>query len=311
MRKLVVFILLIGVFAAMVPVSAQDGLSDEEIALIDRALAAGDAQDDLDSYEFIITEERALNMSITVQGQDLLFNEGFTLTTEGYYLYADNVDQVLADSELVFNGLSPDGPVDYTLTTNAVSIDEILFVNAILADGDYPDGDIPDGWITIESAEDIPEVLADFGFDDIFDEDEEDDPIEDREKLITYASQVTLEEDELDDGTPIEVIAILIEGENLAEFYTEILPADSDDPMTQAFYNSEIGGNIIIAIALDGDENVVGTGFFMNMIIDSVDLVGVPDLPEGTTVAMDASFSEISEYANLNGEFPAIEAPIE
>ncbi len=312
MRKLVILILLVGIFAAMVPVNAQDGLSDEEIALIDRAIAAGDALDDLDSYEFNISEARNINMSISVQGQDLLFNQGFALTTNGYYVYVDDVDQVTANSEMIVNSIDPDGAVSYTLTTEAISLDEVLYVNATLVEGEYTDGDIPEGWITIESAEDIPPVLEDFGFDDVFDDGEEEDPIQDREKLISYASSVTAEADELDDGTPIEVISIVIEGENLAEFFTEIFSADSDDdPMTQAFSNSDIQGDILIVVALDEDDTVVGTAFIMNMIIESVDLTGVPDLPEGTTMSMDAVFTEITEYSNLDGDLPALEAPVE
>lgn len=316
MRKMIVLLLVVAVFVIIMPVGAQDGLSDEEIALIDRVLDASDPDEAFDSYQFERGEERVLDMTLSFAGQDIAFNESYEVTTEGYYKYDGAIESGNATSELMVFTSNPDGEVSFSMTADVIGVDEALYVNATVVDGINPADDLGEGWLTITSADEIPVALEDFGFDDFFDDEEEDedDPTEDRELLISLASTVTLEESELENGTPVELITMLIDGDNLLEFFAELSKEDDgDNPFTQAIYTSDVQGEIILIAALDADDNLVGKAILMNMVIESLNLseVDIEGLPADVEIAMTMGNIQYTEYGELGGEFPAIEAPIE
>ena len=313
MRKIIVLMVVVAVFAVMMPVEAQDGLSAEEIALVDRAIAASDAHDELGSYQLSGGEESNLDMSLALQGQEIAFGENYEITTEGYYLYDGEIESISATSELVFNSNGPDGEVNFSITADLIGIGATLYVNAELVDGENPDGGLEEGWLTIESADEIPLALDNFGLDDFFD-DSEDDPAKDRDQIISHASSVTLEKDELDNGTPVEVITVLIDGDNLLDFFAELsADDDSDNPFVDAIFSSDVGGQILLMMALDADDNMVGEAVVMSLVIESLDMsaVELEGLPADVEISLTMDRTKYTEYSALDGEFEAIEAPTE
>lgn len=303
----VIAILLIALVLPASPGLAQNELSKEEIELIDRVFRAVDKADAYSSFTASTTEFYILEMEISFFGQSIEFLESITSNSDGYVVRDDNGEQSSSTVTVSYASRSPQDNINYTVGADVITIDEILYVNASYIQLDTSLPPIEAGWQTYESADDIPTALEELQLDEVFESEE--DGLLNRTAILVSATEVTIESGELSDGTPVDVIQMIVD-ENLVSFLNL---DESDDIFGQILSEAELEGEIVFTASLDADDNVLLTNFSIMVSINDLDLGELEreEFPEGTTLDLSVDSTQIGTISNIDGEYQPIEVPVE
>jgi len=342
MNRVVVKIFSVALVAVMVlgvvgtPVAAQD---DDRQALVDRLIAAAGA---IESYESFVRTESNSQVLTMVIGIPLANVE----QTQYSSVYSEAVSNVISGDSPNVQSFFTIGTEQYssdgseeTETNVAVEgevrvVDNVLYLTADVVEdnGDFP-LQLPDGWVVITTDfanEDLEDLAAfdipEFSFDDLlgflFDDGEEDSLSEalDSENLTEFlalATDISLSQETLDDGTPVDVITATFNA--LEAFQSPVFSSSGlpEDPTTAAFIESLFGdAEFEVSFAIDDQERLIGIYFNIDLAVETDDLSTLIDvaefgLPEGLTMelTMELNFEYSLLYTNINEALTPVEAP--
>jgi hypothetical protein len=305
MRWVIVLVFL-GLLIPTTPLSAQTQLSEEEEALLDRLFAAVDKADTYDSFTATTTEFYIVEMQFSILDKTAEFLKSVTSNSDGYVVRSDDSERSSSTVTVAYVSRSPQDNTRYTIGADVVTVDDILYVNAAYTElGNTALPPIEPNWHVYRSADEIPNVLHELRLDEVFSSDET--TIFDREALRTTASEVTVESGELSDGTPVEVIRVLVV-EDLAS-YLDL----GDDVLGQILTQAELEGEIIFTASLDRDDNVLMTNFSIMVSISELDLgeLELEMFPQGTSFDLTVDTTQIGTISNINADYEDIQVPIE
>jgi hypothetical protein len=284
-----------------------DGLSEDEQALVDRALAAIEASEALTSVEVADDETLTMDLNINMAGQEFAMSQNKHKSTEGYLVRDGETESQSATFLVESSEEGPDGLSSYTLGGEMVFVDGVAYVNAAYEDSEGDVEELAEGWQMISSTEEIPAALSELDLDNLFDE--EDDTLTKFAELTDHATAVELSEDELEDGTPIEVIEITLDKEGFAAFLASTADEEGDEAMMGLFTAEEAESGITLAIALDEEDNLVFVVVTLNYNVEELDAAALDASLEGATLSVNMEGSFIIGFASYNEEMEPIVAP--
>lgn len=313
MTKLSIRVLiLLMVLSMALPIVSQaqddgDGLSEEEIALIDRIVGIDALVDEYSSYAVNSFESETTTINY---GGETFFSAG-QLIRDGYVLNDGETENVAYHGVLTYTE-----DAAYAIEGDVLRVDDVVYVNAAYTESEDGAEPLVEGWQTIATVEEISLALEEFGLDDMFDDEEETALLTDKEALVEHASSVTLAEQvetEIDGKTVLlEQITLLVEGEDFLPFYLSILDEDAQtNPIIQVIFSEGLTGYMSVVALFDEDGDIYLVQADIEMDHLGVDAFAVlPDVfNEGETVDFEGAFSITRIYTDINGEFDPIEAP--
>ncbi len=318
-------LLLLGVLALVISsagltAQAQGGLSEEEQALLERAIAGYDKWDDYSSFVLDMVEIESLVIEMSALGMDISMENFVTREVAASVITGDpeNVSAVVTlEVEESSNIPTQETSSAYTLEAEVRFVDDELYVSAEYLESEGDVVPLPSGWVLVESVGEIL-AFAELDLDEFLEEDE--DSLFDGTVLLEQSiTEITLETDTLEDGTPVDVITATVGGEGLLGLLDQVGTfADTEDnPFIEVMLDALAQGesaSMTFALALDEDDNPRALSIEMFITIEGleVDLGAISEeSPPGITldVAFTVVMSEYSELSNINAEMTPVEAP--
>ena len=314
LKKLGFFLIMIIMLNLVVPITSQaqddEGLSAQERALLERYFETSTIVADYEQYAFDLVESLDIRFTLSIANQALELESIEYLAMQGQIDNLAETVQVDISVETYYDEFEAD--IGYSLTGEARVVDEVIYVQANYTDTLGAVLDLPLDWQVLENREDVPAEFQTLGLEHLFEGNLGFIPPQDL--LLETASQVTHEENTLPDGTPIEIVTILVEGENFATFLETVRGenSDADDFFSLIFLTDQYEGYVDIWVVFDAAGNVRYIENFISVTVDSVDFadLGGTDFPEGTTVKITADILLAVNFSDLNIEIVPIEAPI-
>lgn len=294
---------------------AQDGLTDDEKALVERFYNAAQKVDDYDSYVLETSELQSQDLTASIAGFEMGQTSSVLIeTTQTVTLGGDNI-ALIGTLAVDTAETGPTGGDAYSFTAQVEGrlVDGVIYVNAqyLESDGDLPE--LPEGWFELDALDfDVADLLSDLSLEDWLDEEEmTDTPFETLETFIAAVSDITLTQETLDDGTEVDVITATIGAGGIMDMMADSDSFDPEDPTNMALMGM-MGDNfdITFQIKLDSEDNP--RYGILSMTIDLIDLnmdeLGMEDMPPGGTMSMVMSNQEVRQWSNIND--PALQ-PVE
>ena len=313
LKKLILLCMLVSFISLPVPLNSQaqddSGLSEEELAWLDRYLQAPAIVEEYEQYTFDLTRTQDIQFFISFADNSLGLENLEELELAGQVDNIAEIAHATVSVETFYNEFEHDSA--YSLNGEIIIADKVAYAQAEYTDtvGDIPA--LPENWQLIETQEDIPPELGLIGLEYFFEGNLGFIPL--RELIRETASQVTYEENILQDGTPVEIITILIEGENFATFMDVLFAEGTDDGFFELITLTEDNeGYIDIWVAFNAAGHLIHVENFISVTIDEIDLadIGNSDFPEGTTVKITADLLLAVDFHDINSPIDAIERPV-
>jgi hypothetical protein len=301
-----VVVLVVLLTGALIPASAQDGgLSDEELALLDRVFAARENLKNYSSYVEEATFLEEQNFLVKLGEESREFNNQYFVQRTATILQGDTNNI----SATIFAQIQEDD-VSYSIDAEARVVDETLYFNGtyLIPDPDLPL--LPEGW-TVVVDPDVVEGLENLHLDDMIEDDSLGGTLFDEPDLMrAAASLVTVMPSTLDDGTPVDIIAITLDSAGVAMALTEssVLEGDSAASSTAAALTDE--SELVLLVALDAENNPHQV--VLTSTIEAIDVDGPsfdPSFPEGLTFDTSLAVVQTHTYSQFNEPFEPVAAP--
>lgn len=307
LRKLTAVLVLIALLLSTASLWAQDELSEEEAALLQRFVDSADAIRSYDSFvgEQISTQVQvieALSEGAVVQTRETSSTQEFvTSVTRG-----DNPNGIRTITQVD----SEDG------ITTEVAVEMRYVDGVIYASGSYVAEPglltFPDGFVEVDMAD--PGVFEEFAIDDfertMLGEPDEESPLGDYDTMLSYVDAVSSEEGEFD-GEPSEIITVTIPGMRLHDLLVQMEPEAFDDPQTAALFAAITDdSSAAVRLFVDADGLPLAREVEMTVNIVDVNLNEIdPSQPEGITVNLTLIQEQAATLSQINEELPAVTAP--
>lgn len=295
-------------------VSAQDGLTEEEQALLERVTTALQAVETYTSFQSTTTLTETQNIDVSLLGQQVT-QTGTSVVEINATVIDPNGDNpnVSGTAVATVNEVENDTTVDYVLEAEFRFVDGVLYVNAQYANGTTGPMTLPEGWVTVDDVEmaefevlNLDEVVGDMMRQD--DEDENDNLLDAIGKVAEAATSVTLTEEEMD-GTAVDVVTITFDWVGIRDVLAEDNPPDESNPFFAIIEQME-GDIASISLALDENDQVVGYRFNFGVTVADIDLSQfTEEVPAGTMISIDFSQEQTATLTDINGTFEAVTAP--
>jgi hypothetical protein len=277
-------------------VRAQDGtgLSEEEQALLDRAIQGIAVGDDYDS---LVRESHSMmSQGITV----VLGEESSSMTTVterdvvGTRIGHDDDRNLTAAITVRVDNMQDDTVISaFTMMAEVRIVDGVFYVRAWYDDPGENAPELPEGWIVVDDMEAYP-ALSLLQLDDFTDDSNDlgDNPEALRDAASSVSSEAT------DDG---EAITIVIQG---AGIQTLLATMTESNPMFASLMETvDDDDQIVYEVLLDEQGNLIGGNVDWAMIMEDLDpaVLDLTQLPEGATLSftmqntIDVTYSQINE----------------
>jgi hypothetical protein len=311
MKTLIVALVVTFVAMPLLGVQAQgtDGLSDDELALLDRLDAvAGTPQ----------TYTRFSSVADDALSFDATFDVGEPIETGWIVRRVMEIDIIRDGAQTNVAGMAdvavtwlPDHAGSYEIEADIVFVDRTLYVDAAYAEADGEVSEIESGWQRFRSSWEIPAALEELELHELFTGDDENN-IFDRPDIIERAvTGVRLETDEMDDGRPVDVIILDFEGQGAIQAF--LLMGADDQGLFSVMFNPESDGMITVSVMVDDHENLVGWTVDWTSHVEDLDLTpfNIQDIPDGSTLTATMSRSYVETLSNIDGEIDPIVTPVD
>jgi hypothetical protein len=298
----VLVVLLVG---ALIPARAQDGgLSDEELALLERVFAARENLKNYSSYVEEMSVLESQETTVTLEDETRVFTNQALIEWTATFIQAEDSRNV---SATIFAQVQEDD-ISYSIEAEARVVDGTLFFNGayLIPDPDLPL--LPEGWIAVADP-DVVEVLENLHLDNLI----EDDALVDEQDLMrAAASSVTAVPSTLDDGTPVDIIAITLDSAGVAMALTESSEMGADPAFASSMAAALTDeSELIMTVALDADNNPHQVAMIGDMEAVDIDghAINPEQFPEG--LMFDTSLSQVRTwtYSQFNEPFESVAAP--
>ncbi|NDJ78663.1 MAG: hypothetical protein GYB65_20630 [Chloroflexi bacterium] len=317
-RTIAVIVVLVISTLALLPVEAQGSLDKaEKQALFERLERARELGDSYTSYveQEILVGDVSMNLTgLLTMSFSTYINSDMTTT----YSYGE-VPTALRLMTVEVENAEDDVTEAYTVTAEARRVDAVVYVQATReAEDEFGLDPMPDGWVMAESEWDLPYALDDLELSDLFSDYEEDASEELGGEVLTdleyfMRAEITMENDVLPDGTPVEVYSISYSDEDLYELLSESPDLlNEDEALTMLLLENLSEGSIFdVAFALDAEDNLRMVEVTIFMELAAIDLSVVdPTLPEGAGVmSMYLDMYSMYEVTDINAPVEPITAP--
>lgn len=292
------------------PARAQeDGLSDEQLALLERIFAAREQLDLFESYVEEGTGSEAQELSVVLGEQSLDLLEAVEWERAQTVINAPerkNVDAQLSSA------VTSQGEEVFRVLAEARLVDDTLYVSAAYSEPSEDLPPLPDGWIVLdeESAETIGEQYPAIGaleFGSIT-SGEASTLLEDQERIRQTASDVTLETITLEDGTEADQITVVFGRDALLGVMTE----DTDDPFQLGLFSGLTDDSAAtLTLVLDGEGRALEVRTRMDLIAVDIDAAALSpeDFPPGALLSFTFQGVEDQRYEQINEAFEPVSAP--
>jgi hypothetical protein len=283
MKKfLLVFMLVV---MLTISVNAQDSVSDDTQAVIDRVVALITESFEYNDFEFSSIEERGNNAIIADSAGNPLIEiaELTSIALEGVVIQGENPSgyaSIFTDHRESFAGT----PFEYTVTGELVYVDENLYANVTSAETDTPSAldFISQGeWVLAGEDANLADILVFDRFADFFADEEDDDRRLDQiiGSLITDETLITVGEQEVD-GIVYEHIVLEFDSSGIVVFLSEQMEMEQE-------------GNPVVGFMLEALASVDSEDF--SFVIEL--LVNEDDLLAGVDVSI--AFTLVGDLANI------------
>jgi hypothetical protein len=278
-----------------------DGLSEEEQALLDRAIQGVEAEND---YESLVRESHSImSQGITiVLGED---SSSMTTVTEldivGTRIGHEDERNLSATITARVENTRDDTVLSaFTMMADVRVVDGVLYVQAWYDDPGENAPELPEGWVIVANEDDYP-AFSPLGLDDFL-EDDSNDLGDNPEALRAAASSVSSET--TDDG---ESITIAIEGTGIPTLLADM--PDSNPVFESLMEVVDDDDQIVYEVLLDEQGNLLGghVDWAMTMVDLDPALFGVEQLPEGAALSFSMQNTIDVAYSQINEELePAV-----
>lgn len=309
------------VLPAGTSVRAQDGLSDEEKAILDRLEGAIENFTEYTSFTSYAVELESQEIALAMSGFEFSQTETTNREITATYIDVDGVENIHAD--VLVTSIAADGIEDtesaYTLEAEVRLVDGELYVMASYLDSEGAVNELPEGWVTVDETNLFQ--FIDLDISDLLDTDiaesttgfDENDLFEDREQLEGLIESVTVDPIELEDGTPVDLITLTFSADGFTELMGETLDLGlGDDSGMEEMMNALFEGiSFSVQIALDADDNVRQTNITIAINVEELDASFIPDVPEGMDVSLSITMEmvETTTYSDINADLQPVTAP--
>jgi hypothetical protein len=303
LRQLTAVVILTALLLSAAPLAAQDGLSEEELALVQRYLDAVDMVREHNSY----IDTRTETQTQIVQA-----------ISEGVVVQEEETSKVEESITTVIRGDNPGGSRQLTVTTTdadgitTVVAVELRFVDGILyGKANYVEGegeaDFPDEFVELDP--EAESVFSDFDLDSfaraVLGERDEENPLLNPDLLVTFVDSASSSQDELD-GETVEVITLMIPTSRLYDMLLESDPESFGDPQSAALFGfiTEEGG-AQITLYLDEQGRALANEVTATIILRDIPLTTLnPNGTEGITLDFNIVQSQSATLSQINEELP-------
>jgi hypothetical protein len=284
-------------------VYAQEGnnLSSDQLALIDRVVQARTNLKNYTSFfdEASGTEKETLTFSMLDQSQS--FTQGVTWERTDTLVRVDGNQNIQADitATVTKAGLGPADAVDYTVSAEARVIDGVIYVKVAYVQPTPNLVELPDGWVIVEDPANT-DVYKYLQLEDLLDHSS---LYDNADLLKRSVSDVTVEAQTSDDGTPVDVITVVFDQDGLALALRESQAEGVDPGMVEALYSSlSVDSYQKVTIVLDADDNPVQ--FTLAMLVQAVGIdahaLAPDEFPDGIRLDMTVEASRTEAYSRIN-----------
>jgi hypothetical protein len=301
----------------MVPLAhAQDGggLSDDQLALLDRVQHA---MENYQSYTSLV------EMVSGGQGRELIITAGDTRQTFSTVATWERTSQVIREGDeknvlatvtatVIDAGTNPDG-------TEGGSRTRVVYVEARRVDGQLyllaeygpettqgPDlPELPEGWFVVAQLGDW-EALSDLGLEDLL---QSGNPFQNIERVKEAATDVELAAGTLADGTPVDMITVTFDRAGLTALFTEGA-ADGGPLLLQVLDEGSYATFSIMLDAADQPYEVMSEVVLHTSGLDA-NTFGMRNQPEGATVEFTNELARHEVYSQINATFEPATVPEE
>jgi hypothetical protein len=297
----VLLLVSIGLGSVVYAQDSNNNLSSDQLALIDRVVQA---RTNLKSYtsfadEASGTEKETLTFSMLDQSQS--FTQEVTWERTDTLVRADGKEYVQADITATISkaGLGPSDAVNYTVSAEARVIDGVIYVNAAYVQPTPNLAELPDGWVIVEDPANT-DVYKYLQLDDLLDHSS---LYDDADLLKRSVSDVTIETQTSDDGTPVDVITLVFDQSGLALALRESQAEGVDPGMVEALYSSlSVDSYQKVTIVLDADDTPIQ--FTLAMLVQAVGIdahaLAPDEFPDGIGLDMAVEASRTETYRQIN-----------
>ena len=307
---LMAMLLVVAVFSP--PVFAQDGPSKDDLAIVDRAIAAMQATNEYASFKLSIQQREETNASVVVPEVMEQDSHELKQLDGNFTIIKGDSPNAAGTITASYNATEGEETLSaYSIEAEVRYVDDMLYTNAQYVESDASAAPLPEGWVLVDDPANFPE-LESLGLADLLSGIQEDnsDIVKEFAQMRPYVTSVTVKEDEIN-GVAVEVIFISLGWDGMLQLMNEE-EFDPEDPMTQVLADALTGEDdlVTIIIGLDADDTVHGFAFSVDMSIVDLDLRKMDEsLPEGATMSLSVSMSETREYSEVNAEFEPATAP--
>jgi hypothetical protein len=309
MRKCGLFIVVLVMIVASVPAQAQDGgLTDEELALLDRVFNAREVILSYDSYVQVADGAEKHTRTFKLDGESQTFSKTYDWERASTVVRTDEVWTVRSNITSYVEETSPDGMMSYTLVAESRYVDETLYVNA---EYDPPDPSLPalpDSWTVVDDLGSF-EMFDCLQLEDIL---EPELLVDDPDLILATAVSVRTQADTLKDGTPVTLIVVTFDSAGLMTILSESTVPDIE-PETIVFLLAALStdSEMRLAYVMDAEDNLLGFKSLMSLYAFDVDAHAVaPDqFREGILVDLSVESTHTEFYRQLGEMFEPITAP--
>ncbi|MCD4685188.1 MAG: hypothetical protein K8S97_04555 [Anaerolineae bacterium] len=313
-RFLKVALVIMVTLVLVLPVQAQDGgeLTEEQVLALERVVAAMNA---VETYDFMVvdTEEMSYNTMDVTQGER-------TLTVEEMVFVEKSVRHIQGDVanrhgmfRVDVTATELDG-TSYALTLLAEGrlVDDVLYLQTEQEVTEGSTDPVPEGWVVVETEDDFP-ALGHLSLDNFLEDPDDPNIFDHLDVLFESTSDVIVESIVLEDGTPVDVITIVFEAEELLgalqKFSVAALaPGDVQAVMYEAI---DLQSTLLIQVALTADDVVVARAGEATFVWVDLDMSLInPEIPPGAaTLSMTSQFGIESVISDVGVPLEPIAAP--
>jgi hypothetical protein len=305
---LVLMVVLVGVVSS---VSAQAGLSDEQLALLDRVAEARAKYQAYTSLTRTTTGSETQDITITLGDLTQVQSSVYQWDSTATYVMAegepDNVSMTVTGSSEITQG---ETTTAYTITAEVRLVDGVTYVNAAYETPDPTLPEIPQGWIVVEDPDAYP-VFASLQLDSVPLHDEEEELFDDIELVKTTATDVQIEAVTLDDGTSADRITVVLGQEGLvAAFGTQ----EDADPTALALLSvADDASGATLSVTMDAENNPLELTMTLLMQAVGVDAntLSPGQFPEGVLLDFAFSTTQTQTLSDFNALFEPVGVPEE
>jgi hypothetical protein len=274
-------------------VAAQDdGLSTEQLALVNRYFTGLEKQSNYSAY--VLTEQSSQNQLLVFSSTGLPeFMETSMSRQETSTVIQSEIPEIRSQLSI---SISQDQ--DYTIESEVRLVEGVLYVNAVYTNQHSSLPPLPKGWIIVEDNTEW-EGLAPLQLNSYVDGRVS--PLSDRELLLAGLTNVVLESSDLEDGTSIDVIVMTLNNETIAGLLT---PSETtvDSDILESILDHMLEASVAtVHVYVDEDDHIVQMDTHIRLLSE-VDLDQITDMsfPEGTTLTLDGTFDNSTIYSQIN-----------